>query len=459
MKSLNNLIEQLRTYGGLPILLVKQIFKQVFLAIDYIHHCGVIHTDLKPENILIEIKDIMRLIKMIENDKIAKHNERKRSNSSNASSMSTVQLESPLLSPHSRKGSSVSSSFPHSRKTSTVSNSSFASIGYSRSRITRKFSNSINSHTSESPIRSSKPLPSSITTDIMFKNISYKYDSPKSVSGSGDFAVHSPTEMSHSVKSNLSLDGNSKEDNMISVKIADLGNGTFANTHFTDQIQTRQYRSPEIILGYKKWGALTDLWSIGCMIFELITGDYLFEPHDGKHYDRDDDHMAQIVELLGGFPTKEYLNQCRFAKDFFKFDPSQPSNADVKFRKIPQLKYWPLKNVLIEKYHFSKDDPNVALISDLISKCLRYDPRERIDAGSLSNHPWFNNCGNFDHLEKINGHLELETKGVDIPGYSSPYSVDDEKSEISVSQVSDSTEGVIGVAEIHVDETPIGNLS
>lgn len=60
----------------------------------------------------------------------------------------------------------------------------------------------------------------------------------------------------------------------ISIKIADLGNATFVDEHFTNQIQTRQYRSPEIILKYKHWGSLTDLWSIGCIIFELITGDF-----------------------------------------------------------------------------------------------------------------------------------------------------------------------------------------
>lgn len=51
----------------------------------------------------------------------------------------------------------------------------------------------------------------------------------------------------------------------ISVKIADLGNACWVNHHFTNDIQTRQYRSPEVILG-AKWGASTDVWSMACMV-------------------------------------------------------------------------------------------------------------------------------------------------------------------------------------------------
>lgn len=51
----------------------------------------------------------------------------------------------------------------------------------------------------------------------------------------------------------------------ISVKIADLGNACWTSHHFTNDIQTRQYRSPEVILG-AKWGASTDVWSMAAMV-------------------------------------------------------------------------------------------------------------------------------------------------------------------------------------------------
>ena len=40
------------------------------------------------------------------------------------------------------------------------------------------------------------------------------------------------------------------------------------------------------------------------MLFELITGDFLFEPRKGENYSKNDDHLAQIIELLGKIPKK-----------------------------------------------------------------------------------------------------------------------------------------------------------
>jgi serine/threonine-protein kinase SRPK3 len=69
--------------------------------------------------------------------------------------------------------------------------------------------------------------------------------------------------------SGISLDKPSSDEDIdcgiISVKIADLGNACWVGHHFTNDIQTRQYRSPEVILG-SKWGASTDIWSMACMV-------------------------------------------------------------------------------------------------------------------------------------------------------------------------------------------------
>ena len=55
------------------------------------------------------------------------------------------------------------------------------------------------------------------------------------------------------------------------------------------------------------YNTTADIWSFACMIFELITGDFLFEPKRGQYYDKDDDHLAQMIELLGKLPRNSTL--------------------------------------------------------------------------------------------------------------------------------------------------------
>lgn len=72
-------------------------------------------------------------------------------------------------------------------------------------------------------------------------------------------------------KENLSMDPLSivryrhMSPDSISVKIADLGNACWIDKHFTNDIQTRQYRSPEVILG-GEYNFTADIWSCACMV-------------------------------------------------------------------------------------------------------------------------------------------------------------------------------------------------
>jgi len=64
------------------------------------------------------------------------------------------------------------------------------------------------------------------------------------------------------------------------------------------------------------YGTSADIWSNACMIFEMLTGEFLFEPRKGPDYTKDDDHLAQIEELLNKFPKKFELAG-RHSKKFF----------------------------------------------------------------------------------------------------------------------------------------------
>ena len=82
------------------------------------------------------------------------------------------------------------------------------------------------------------------------------------------------------------------------IKLCDMGNACYVDKHYSDVIQTREYRSPEVILE-GVYDETADIWSLACMIFELITGDYLFDPKKGKTFKKNDDHLALVTELIG----------------------------------------------------------------------------------------------------------------------------------------------------------------
>ncbi|XP_031794584.1 SRSF protein kinase 2 isoform X4 [Sarcophilus harrisii] len=195
----------------------------------------------------------------------------------------------------------------------------------------------------------------------------------------------------------------------IRVKIADLGNACWVHKHFTEDIQTRQYRSIEVLIG-AGYSTPADIWSTACMAFELATGDYLFEPHSGEDYSRDEDHIAHIIELLGSIPrhfalsgkySREFFNRRdhialiiellgkiprkyamlgKYSKEFF--------TKKGELRHITKLKPWSLFDVLVEKYGWPHED--AAQFTDFLIPMLEMVPEKRASAGECLRHPWLN---------------------------------------------------------------------
>ncbi|KAH9483406.1 Serine/threonine-protein kinase SKY1 [Psilocybe cubensis] len=199
----------------------------------------------------------------------------------------------------------------------------------------------------------------------------------------------------------------------ITVKIADLGNVTHADAnririatwiehHFTDDIQTRQYRCPEVILG-AKWGPSSDLWSVACILFELITGgDYLFDPASGSRYSKDDDHIAQIIELLGEIP-KSIAFSGKYSHEFF--------NRKGELRHINKLRYWPLESVLHDKYLFPKAEADA--LAAFLTPMLRLHPDKRAKASELRHHSWLDGVvvqGEIDVIRRMEADDEARRK-------------------------------------------------
>ena len=99
----------------------------------------------------------------------------------------------------------------------------------------------------------------------------------------------------------------------INFKLGDFGNSCFIDDNRTILIQTRQYRAPEVLLGMT-FDASADIWSFGCMVYELLTGYFLFAPNiteDGEIEETkenmteiDSMHLSMIEGIIGPIPQK-----------------------------------------------------------------------------------------------------------------------------------------------------------
>ncbi|KAF9042695.1 kinase-like domain-containing protein [Rhodocollybia butyracea] len=436
---------------GVPMGLVRQIGKQVLLGLDYMHRCcGVIHTDLKPENVLIAIQDLDKAKDLPASSQgriIGVPPSTGRGGNQTPRTESLVITSSqPLPSPSSSFGSSSflagfdKYAFGMSRLDGNggtdkdladgVGNVSLAKdpegddgdvLEFSTKRSTNnKASVSLltqqapsksnsNAHPPAEPILNASQLP--ITNDAM-----------STVSAS----VSAMIEGVNGGTAGVGTAGVADAEETITVKIADLGNATWVEHHFTDDIQTRQYRAPEVILG-GKWGTSADMWSLACVLFELITGgDYLFDPASGSRYSKDDDHIAQILELMGALPSSLTMGG-KYSAEFFT------RKGDL--RHISKLRFWPLHSVLSDKYLF----PSAAAsqLAGFLNPMLCSSPEKRAGArdmlvfgcGLTAGSAWLAGMvvqGEVDVLERL---TRLRKKAREVNGKLSETGVDLQKAE------------------------------
>ena len=187
--------------------------------------------------------------------------------------------------------------------------------------------------------------------------------------------------------------------NEMECRIVDLGNACWTYKQFTQDIQTRQYRCPEVILG-SKYSTSADIWSLACIAFELATGDLLFDPRSGKDYDRDEDHLALMMELVGRMP-KKIATGGKYSRDFF--------NRNGELRHIRSLKFWPVDKVLVEKYGFSEEDATG--MAEFVMPMLDFAPDKRWTAAELLKHPWLASVMEGVDLNAVGGSTDRAAGG------------------------------------------------
>lgn len=309
-------------YRGMPIDMVKEICYHVLVGLDYLHRqLSIIHTDLKPENILL---------------------------------LSTID---PLKDP---RKSGVPLVLP--REKTLFEPGSPRAIKSGNGDLTKSQKKKIR--------KKAKRVAQGCVDKDKDKDASEEVE-PELNTLNVDSTLKIKRSRSTRKRLLQSVD--------LKCKLVDFGNACWTYKQFTSDIQTRQYRCPEVLLG-SKYTTSADLWSFACICFELATGDVLFDPHSGDNFDRDEDHLALMMELLGMMPRKIALSG-RYSRDFF--------NRYGDLRHIRRLRFWPLNKVLIEKYEFSEQDANE--MAEFLVPILDFVPEKRPTAAQCLLHPWISN--------------------------------------------------------------------
>jgi serine/threonine-protein kinase SRPK3 len=328
-KDLLYMVKRLR-YKGFPRQMLKQVCYQVLVAVEQLHRHNILHTDLKPENFLMCLPFALNVQKLIEERKwyvqMAAEAERLR------------QLLRYVAEPE-----------------QASDHANLAKLNKNQKRRLKE--------QRDKAIRSlSSDIPLAQHIDQMQKRVRELDDTMKQLEKLPE------------------LDGRTALDPQMRmvVKVADLGNGCPTHKHYSDDVQTRHYRAPEVLLGCP-YGKAIDVFSCGAMFYELATGQVLFHPrHQRSTALKNERHLSLITQILGVIP-RHMIKQGKYARHYF--------THACEFRHPRPIHPTPMTHLL--KEHYKQLDDDTRLFADLLDRAMQIDPSKRWTISQCRQHPWF----------------------------------------------------------------------
>lgn len=409
-----NLLEIIKRYNykGIPLPFVRIIAKQILIGLDFLHRiCNFVHTDLKPENIFVCLsKDELYTIqetgqfdvrqstkreynnneKYLSNKKEKNANQKENNNndmdleeddfnnidkSINNDIIDKFNLEDLIERPRVLSVPKFNIDNNNEKLDGNISNINIM-----------EYSNDIHSYIKEKNriIKDKKYRKKLLIKNKLISEAKTRKDKIEIIK-----------------KLNIEYNKNNEGiDQNINIKICNFSKALWLNQKIDEAIQTRQYRAPEVILGIN-YNETVDIWSLACIVFELATGEYLFNPIVGESFSKDDDHLAKFIQILGKMPKNFCLSGAYSHKYFDKY-------GNLKRKKDINPKT--IKDILTKKYFFIEDEAKA--LNDFLLPMLEYYPSKRATAKQMLGHPWLNMPPNFDYLlneeniEKINGNTK-----------------------------------------------------
>ncbi|KAK8495916.1 hypothetical protein V6N13_026905 [Hibiscus sabdariffa] len=156
------------------------------------------------------------------------------------------------------------------------------------------------------------------------------------------------------------------------VKVIDLGSSCFETDHLCSYVQSRSYRAPEVILGLS-YDKKIDIWSLGCILAELCTGNVLFQNDSAATL------LARVIGIIGSI-DQEMLAKGRdtykyFSKNHMLYERNQETN---------RLEYLIPKKTSL-RHRLPMGDQGFV---DFVSHLLEVNPKKRPSATEALKHPW-----------------------------------------------------------------------
>jgi serine/threonine protein kinase len=156
------------------------------------------------------------------------------------------------------------------------------------------------------------------------------------------------------------------------VKVIDFGSSCFTTDQMSSYAQSRAYRAPEVIIG-AKYSQKADIWSLGCILAELYTGQVLFRNSSVPTL------LARMVSIRGPFDPRLLCSGTQshkfFTREGFLYETEDMSGSVVVLRP---------KRTCLQKRIGANDEDFI----DFIEKLLATNPACRLSAGEALEHPW-----------------------------------------------------------------------
>lgn len=171
------------------------------------------------------------------------------------------------------------------------------------------------------------------------------------------------------------------------LKILDFGLARQRDDEMTGYVATRWYRAPEIMLQWMHYRSTVDVWSVGCIMAELITGRPLFPGND---------HIDQLKRILAltGKPDEEFMAKIS--------SPDARTFIEEKIVECP-------------RQHFSEVFVGANLDAiDLLDKMLILDPDSRITAASALEHPYLQHYHDEDDEPESEPYIDPHENEVNV---------------------------------------------